>query len=269
MDLNAQHRLAAGLQLIPVGLLNQTHEPPTFYGVERNPVETNILPSTWWEAGIGLRGEVAPAAIPGLSYHVMLHSGLDTPLDGSNAFKIRNGRKEVSEAIANAGAVTGQIKWTGYPGVELAASMQYQQDVAQGAFADEIDALLFETHADLRHGPFGLRALFAHWDLGDGLPGFGPATGNSTGRDVQYGWYVEPSYRTQIAFIPGEIGFFGRYNQWNNNAGTQGNAEERQYNAGVNYWPHPNVVFKADAQIQDNEDGEDQDGFNLGVGYQF
>ena len=57
MDLTAHHRLAAGVQLIPVGFLNETHEPPTFYGVERNPVETNILPSTWWEAGLGLRGE--------------------------------------------------------------------------------------------------------------------------------------------------------------------------------------------------------------------
>ncbi len=269
MDLTAHHRLAAGVQLIPVGFLNETHEPPTFYGVERNPVETNILPSTWWEAGLGLRGEVAPAAQPGLSYHVLLHSGLETPLVGGNAFKIRNGRKKVSEASAEAGAITAQLKWTGYPGVELGTSLQYQQDVAQDALAAAIDALLFEAHADLRRGPFGLRALYARWNLDDGDLGFGPASGASDGRDLQHGWYIEPSFRTPINWVPGEVGIFARYNEWDNNAGANGNSGERQYNVGLNYWPHPAVVFKADAQFQDNEDGDDQDGFNLGVGYQF
>ena len=28
-----------GVFLIPVGILNETHEPDTFYGVERNSVE--------------------------------------------------------------------------------------------------------------------------------------------------------------------------------------------------------------------------------------
>ena len=40
--------------LVPVGFLNEVHEPPTFYGVERNPVEKNVIPTTWWEGGIGI-----------------------------------------------------------------------------------------------------------------------------------------------------------------------------------------------------------------------
>ena len=269
MDLTAHHRLAAGVQLIPVGFLNQTHEPPTFYGVERNPVETFIIPTTWWEAGLGVQGEVAPAAIPGLSYHVLLHSGLETPVAGGNAFKIRNGRQKVSEAPADAGAITAQLKWTGYPGVEIGTTLQYQQDVTQDALAEAIDAFLFEAHAELRRGPFGLRALYARWNLDDGGLGIGPASGASVGRELQYGWYIEPSYRIPINWVPGEIGVFGRYNEWDNNAGANGDSGERQYNVGLNYWPHPLVVFKVDAQFQNNEDGDDQDGFNLGVGYQF
>ena len=31
------------------------HEPPVFYGVERNDVETRIIPSTWREGGFGFR----------------------------------------------------------------------------------------------------------------------------------------------------------------------------------------------------------------------
>lgn len=268
-DLTEQLRAQGGLFLVPVGILNETHEPPTFYGVERNPVETNILPSTWWEAAIGMRGEVAPTVIPGLNYQVMVHSGLETPLAGGNAFRIRNGRNKVSEASAEAGAVTGQLTWTVIPGVQLGGAVQYQQDVTQDAPNLDVDAFLFETHADIRRGPFGLRALYARWNLDDGALGFGPATGPSAGRDIQYGWYVEPSYRTRVVFVPGEVGVFARYNEWDNNAGVKGNSEERQYNVGLNYWPHPDVVLKADVQFQDNEDGDDQDGFNLGLGYQF
>lgn len=40
----------AGLFLLPIGILNETHEPTTFYGVERNDVESIIIPSTWWES---------------------------------------------------------------------------------------------------------------------------------------------------------------------------------------------------------------------------
>ena len=43
-----------GLFLVPAGLLNENHEPTAFYGVERNFVETAIIPSTWREGGVQL-----------------------------------------------------------------------------------------------------------------------------------------------------------------------------------------------------------------------
>lgn len=53
---NPALNLKAGLFLMPFGFLNRNHEPPVFYGVERNEVETRIIPSTWREGGIGLYG---------------------------------------------------------------------------------------------------------------------------------------------------------------------------------------------------------------------
>ena len=32
-----------GIFLVPVGIINETHEPPTFYGVERNTVEKKLV----------------------------------------------------------------------------------------------------------------------------------------------------------------------------------------------------------------------------------
>ena len=41
-----------GQMLIPTGIINETHEPPTFFGVERDEVEKNIIPATLWTAHI-------------------------------------------------------------------------------------------------------------------------------------------------------------------------------------------------------------------------
>jgi hypothetical protein len=252
-DLNENHRAKAGLFLLPVGILNETHEPPTFYGVERNPVERNIIPTTWWAGGAALNGEIAP----GWSYDLGVHEGLET--SASNNYAVRKGRQKTSEANANDLAGTTRVKWTGMAGVELAATVQYQSDVTQGEDPDAGHAWLFETHADIQRGPFGFRALYARWDL----DGDGP---KSVGADEQEGFYIEPSYK-----ITPEWGVFARYNQWDNQAGDgNSDSEKKQVNAGVNFWPHPDVVLKADVQQQDNEGNSKNDnGWNLGVGYQF
>lgn len=261
-DLGESLVAKTGLFLMPIGLINETHEPGTFYGVERNAVEKNIIPATWWEAGGAIRGELAP----GFSYDFAITSGLDVPVTGGNAFKIRNGRQKVSEANADSLAYTGRLKWTGIPGVELAMSAQYQEDLTQGAM--DVSATLFEAHADIRRGPFGLRALYARWDL-DNAAAIAAADPGAAGRDEQTGWYIEPSVRGRLGDIQGEFGAFVRYDVWDNNAGASNLTEKRQSNLGFNYWPIPDVVLKFDIQKQDNEDGVDVDGFNLGVGYQF
>jgi hypothetical protein len=70
----------------------------------------------------------------------------------------------------------------------------------------------------------------------------------------------------------GELGFFGRYNQWNNEAGLSSMGDTRQYDIGTNFWPHPQVVLKADVALIDypasSPTGDDEI-FNLGVGFQF
>ncbi len=248
-DLNDRHTAKAGLFLVPVGIINETHEPPTFYGVERNPVEKDIIPTTWWEGGAGLSGELAPA----LGYDFTVTSGLEVPTSGSKAYKIRDGRQKVAKAVAEDLAYTARLKWTGLAGVELAGSVQYQDDVTQGA--EGVSSLLLEAHAVVSQGPFGLRALYATWDL----DGAGPA---AAGRDEQSGWYIEPSFK-----ITPKLGVFARYSAWDNDAGASTDTEKTQMDFGVNFWPHENVVLKADFQNQD--DAADDDGFNLGVGYHF
>ena len=256
-DMSDHTTVTGGLFLMPVGILNETHEPDSFYGTERNPVEKNIIPATWWEAGLMFSGDLAP----GLRYDVAVTSGLDVSKKGTKtSFKIRDGRQKVAKAQANDLAYTGRIKWTAMPGVTLAATMQYQENITQGRIAESEEATLFETHAVIEQGNFGLRALYATWDLEGDAP-------KLTGYDEQTGWYVEPSYR-----ISQNLGVFARYSEWDNQAGLSSvKSEMEQIDVGVNWWPHKNVVVKVDYQIQDAEKatGTELDGMNIGIGYSF
>jgi hypothetical protein len=272
-DLLTEQRLTAyaGLILVPVGIINETHEPPTFYGVERNRVETEILPTTWWEAGLAFQG----LAFPGFSYNLFVTSGLNVPTSGDNPFRIRSGRQKVSEAVANDGAFGAQIKWTGLPGVEVGVFGEYQTDITQGEGGPQvgdIGATLFEAHTILSKGPFGFRALYARWDLDDGGL-LGPKNNpDQPGHNEQWGWYVEPAFRFAPGLLPGQIGLFARYSELDTQAGVSdaikgGSTTKQEFTTGFNYWPISNVVFKFD--YQDQMGDQDDDGFNLGLGYAF
>lgn len=254
-DINNQHRVKGGIFLTPVGIINETHEPNTFYGTERNPVEKNIVPATWWAAGSMFSGEIAQ----GFSYDMAITSGLDVSKKGTKtSYKIRDGRQKVSKALADDFSYTGRLKWTAIPGIELAATVQYQEDMTQSQDSTAGSGTLFETHAVIKRGDFGLRALYATWNL----DGDGP---KADGYDEQTGWYIEPSYQ-----ISSNFGLFARYNEWDNQAGSSANTEYEQVDLGINWWPHKDVVVKLDYQDQDVPKGETElDGFNVGLGYQF
>ena len=243
-----------GLFLVPVGILNETHEPPTFYGVERNDVESIIIPSTWWEAGVGIRGNLDN----GLSWDAAMHSGLAIPTSGSSAFRVRSGRQKVAEAIASDMAATLRLRYTGIAGLDLSASYQYQSDPSQLA-GDGLDSgQLFTAHAIYQHDRFGLRALYGQWNFdGDAV--------ETAGVDRQTGWYVEPSFR-----LNDKWGIYARYEDIDA-AREQDRFSQGEF--GFNYWPTEGVVLKMDFRSRDFDlpslSDADFDAIDLGFGYNF
>jgi len=249
---DAQHRVKAGLFLVPVGLLNESHEPPTFHGTERNSVEHNIIPTTWWEGGLGITGALTDT----LSYDLAYTSGLAVADD----YKIRGGRQKVAKATATDGAYTGRLRWRS-AGIELGTTLHFQSDLTQGGAngaPQESEGLLVETHATVAAGRFGLRALYARWELD-------AEDAEALGRNVQEGWYLEPSLR-----ITGNLGLFARYSMWDNEAGDSDDSEVEEWTLGLSYWPHQNVVLKLDYQNQNSAAGQAElDGLNVALGFQF
>ncbi len=246
----------AGLFLMPVGILNETHEPNTFYGVERNQVETKIIPTTWREGGV-----VASVHFEnGISADLALTSGLK--LD--DGFSIRSGRGGLSKEDASDPIIAARVKYTGIPGLELASTILHQTDMEQSETGIPIGGgTLYEAHVIYSHsigpGTFSGRALLALWDLEINNPAAHDA-------ENQYGWYIEPSYR--IPTTMGDIGVYGRFEQleYFKNSLKKSNI----WSTGVNWWLHKNVVLKGTYFYEDKRDGSaNVRGFDLGIGYQF
>lgn len=251
-----RHRVSAGQLLVPVGILNETHEPDTFYGVFRAPVEREIIPGTWFETGLMASGEI----LPGFSYDAMVASGLKN--DGSKA--IKEGRQRGSKADGSDLAYTARFKYTGLPGTEIGIAWQHQSDMSQGSprvAGQDLDADLMEAHVALKQGNFGLRALYAQWDLNESAMAAGDRK-----RGEQEGWYVEPSFKV----LP-TLGVFARYSVWDLEAADAANSEWQETSVGINWWLHERAVVKADLQRRDdpNPANTDQDGFNVGIGFSF
>lgn len=252
-----------GLFLVPVGILNETHEPPTFYGVERNDVESVILPTTWREAGVGTQINL----LHGVSLDLGVTSGLEID---PNKGRIRSGRTHASKASADDLAYTARLRYTGIPGLEVAGTMQYQSDISQAQDDGADTGWLTEGHLiwtrDIGPGAVTFKGLYARWDIsGDTI--------EAIKADDQDGWYVEPSYRFNPGTLVGmgnfgDVGVYSRYEVVN---GVRKQDQFDQLEFGVNWWPHENVVVKLDYRNNENDvTGDlDFDGFDLGIGYQF
>ena len=256
-DYANRQSLVMGQFLIPVGILNETHEPDTFYGVERNLVENKIIPTTWWETGVMAQGEIGG----GLSYNLAVHSGLnveEVDYDGiAGIDQIRSGRQKSAEAVAEDLAYTGRLKYTGVKGLEVALTYQHQQDISQGTTGEDNSADLIEAHAIYNIGAFGVRALWTEWEIDGELP-------KNTGQDQQEGYYVEGSYK-----VMPDLGVFARYSEYDQNAGASSKSEVEAQTFGLNYWLADTVVIKTDYQDVDNAGGGGGDSINLGIGWSY
>lgn len=248
-DWNEATQITGGVFLVPIGIMNETHEPETFYGTERNNVEVKIVPGTWWEGGV----MVTKILQPGLSADLAITTGLKGT--SADSYNPSSSRQKVGNATADSLMATGRLKYTA-PGLELAATAVIQSDYCNGNGDGCGSANLIETHVVLQKGKAQLRALYARWDI-DG------ADVRAIGADEQDGYYIEPSYKFTDKF-----GVFARYSMFDNKANSGTDTEKKQYDIGLNYWIDPTVVAKFDYSDQNYASGE-RDGINLGLGYSF
>lgn len=272
----------AGLLLVPMGFLNEVHEPPFFYGVRRPDVERRILPATWRENGLGLFGRFGES----LEYRAYVLNGFNAQNFSDSG--IRDGRQNGSLALSEDIAFVSRLDWTpdALPGFLLGGAF-YVGDSGQdvefnGEELPDARLWIFEGHTQYQNGPFHARGLFAYSSLSDTRelndilatdPDFeGPIA------DEMLGGYAELAYDVYPLLFGDEsrqLEPFVRVEyvdtQYNVASGFDPNRENAYWlqAGGLNFYPHQNVVLKLEYRNYDPREGARGDELGLGMGFAF
>lgn len=267
--------IRAGLVLMPMGFINQIHEPPFYFGNNRPEVEQRIIPSTWRELGVGLFGQLTDE----LSYTAYVVNGLNAENFTSNG--IRDGRQSGSQVKAENFGYVARLDYTPeqVPGLSVGGSAYVGKSGQSKSYGlQEVDVLtqLYEGHLQWKYRGLELRALGSWGHISDAAT-LSAAKKQTIGKN-NYGWYTEVGYDVLpllFADTTQSLTPFFRYEQFDTiGAAPKGYADDlskdqRIYQFGLHYKPIPNVVIKADYRNFKAKQGQLPDDFNLGFGFIF
>lgn len=275
-QLSPEWSLRAGLFLIPIGLLNENHEPTAFYGVERNFVETAIIPSTWREGGVQFVGTLGG----GLTLQAGASTGFDlnkwdaTSTEGSES-PLGAIHQELQLARSRDLSVFGALNWRGVPGLTLGGGV-FTGGATHGQTDTRSRVTLWDAHARWTPGAWDLSALYARGSISNTASFNQALVGNPTLVPASFdGAYLQAAYklwsRGDLAFSP-----FARWERFNTarsfadlGAGLTPDAAaaERVYTLGANVQVAQGIVVKAD--YQKFRSSRELDRLNLGLGWAF
>jgi hypothetical protein len=265
----------AGLFLMPVGLLNENHEPTAFYGVERNFVETAIIPTTWREGGVQYVGSFDNGLTvnAGLSTSFDLNKWDAASTEGSES-PLGAIHQEMAQAKARNLAVFSAANWRGIPGLLLGGSLFTGQATQGQNGAARIT--LWDLHARWTPQRWDISALYAQGRIGNTAALNTPLVGNPTLIPERFdGWYLQSAY-TVWAQGDQSLSPFARIEQYNTGrryadlgTGLTPSAlpTEQVLTVGANFKLTPGVVVKAD--FQRFKVATTSNRFNLGLGWSF
>lgn len=275
--LNPAANVRAGLMLVPMGIVNELHEPTAFLSAKRPYVERFIIPSTWREAGVGLFGDVGQ-----FSYRTAVLTGLDAD-DFSNS-GIRSGRQGGAQAKAEDWALTGRLDWKPLEGTMFGGAI-YSGNSGQGQKTPtgetfEGNVTIWQLHADAKFRGLSLRALWADGSIGDveEINAFNNLTGSNSVGERFGGWYAEAGYDVANLFARGgnySITPFVRIEQYDTQKEVPSGFARRPSNDtevmtyGVSFKPLPQAAIKADFTDFKKGDGSGVDQFSVALGYIF
>jgi hypothetical protein len=266
----------AGMLLMPVGIINERHEPPVYYGVERPLVDTVIIPTTWFEAGVGIHGEIAR----GWRYRLYVTSPLDASKFSAEE-GLRGGGQHGSRTNIGRAAASGRLEYVGVAGLTAGAS--FWTGSSGFAFRPRFDVPVRLFEADVRYARdrLEMRGQFARVGIA-GAGELNDAVARASGINPNVaralrGGYLEGSYRLVSGRSFGEIGGFVRYENFDTQFRMpDGYVPLRQFDRdawvfGGTYWPDPDIAVKVDYLIARNRSAVvgAPNSFNLGLGWWF
>ena len=273
-----------GLFLIPMGLINENHEPSAYYGVERNFVETAIIPSTWREGGLMLIGTTEQ----GLTWKAGISTGFDlSKWDAKSAegkeSPLASTHQELQLAKANSLSLFGSLDWRGLPGLLVGGGI-FSGEAGHGALVNTLGApvdskprvTIWDLHARWTPGKWDLAAVYARASISDTSELNSNFASDPTPIPASFdGGYVQAAYNVwrngDYALTP-----FARYERFNTarsyasfaaGLGRAADPYERVTTVGASFQVAPAVVLKGDYQMFSINNLNNR--VNLGLGWSF
>ena len=302
--LEDRFNIRAGLLLLPMGFLNEVHEPPFYYGAARPEVERKIIPTTWRENGVGIFGSFDLGGAGDLDYRIYGVNGLDAK--GFSSSGLRGGRQKGSKALADDWAFVARLDYdmnAMVPGMVVGGSVYVgnsgqNQDVSRcvnfcsAAPGDPVLApenqsfaipdtrtTLYEVHAEYYRYGLKLRGLFAQAfvnNAGELSRALGKGSSSSVAKQM-LGGYAEIGYDILPLFTESKMSLqpFFRYEhldtQYRVASGFTKN-DALDYDVlvfGVSFFPIPQVVVKMDYRDFRAKKGSIADEFQASIGFVF
>jgi hypothetical protein len=265
----------AGMMLVPVGIINERHEPPVFHGVERPFVDTVIIPTTWFEVGAGVHGVVGP----GFRYRAFVMAPLDAT-QFSAGEGLRGGAQSGVEAQVRNLALTGRLEYVGTRGLQVGASF-WRGDTGFNVPRIDTKTGLFEVDGRFSRGRLEARAQHVQV-FNSGMGALNDALGRLTGVDPNIaerleGTYVEAAYRVLPAAFVHDAAVFVRYENFDTQARMPvGSVKLPEFDrdawvVGATYWVDPDIAIKFDYSYVRNQSSviPAPKSANIGLGWWF
>lgn len=264
-----------GMLLLPLGLVNEFHEPNVFLGAKRPETEQRLIPSTFRENGAGLL-----ASVGRVNVRAYLTNGLNAA--GYTSAGLRGGRQRGIQTRAANFAFTGRMDVTPVPGVFAGVGLftggAGQEQVMRDGQPLTIGTTLAEGHVQAQIRGFDIRGLYARATVDEAreaslalrLPTTAPIAELMQGGYVQFGYNLLSQRSTTLAVTP-----YVRLEHVNTQARIpEGFTKDRARDGGFRTFgldvkPIPNIVLKTEYQWVTNDAGTGRGQFNINLGYSF
>lgn len=273
--------LRGGLMLVPMGYVNEYHEPPVFYGVERPGLDKYVVPTTWRELGIGATGNLSNLS---LRYQAYIFNGFISYKDGEGTLRgvdgLRKGRQKGAESVIQTPNLSFKLDYYGILGLKVGFAGYFGKTQTDDPSVEHstVGVSMVGLNASYLYRDLTLRGQYIFTSL-SGTEEYNDLTGKDLGSKLD-GYYLEAAYNFMPLIAQNSsktLSVFGRYETYNTHADTAGDLEinevydRNDVTVGIDFKIAPGVAVKADYQWLTNaKEGSDRNNlFNAGIGLMF
>ena len=278
-SVNNSLNVRAGLMLVPMGIINEYHEPTTFNGVERPSMDNKLVPTTWREIGIGVSGRSDAMSMRYQAYifnGFLSHNGTAGLVQGSNG--LRSGRQKGAESVFRTPNLSMKLDFYGINGLRLGLSGYFGRTQAANEVFDTsgstvgLSMIGFDARYNLRK--FTARCQYITSSIKDAFE-YNQLTAKDLGSGMS-GYYIEGAYNLLPIRNRQRLFAFVRYENFDTHASVPSNTDRnaayhrKEITTGLSYHLAPGAVFKMDYQSKSTGLDDDAKGqINAGVGVWF